>query len=90
MVVYTMSKAWHALLAAICLILLPAYVYTFGFAAHPFSHYSTNFFGVLVFALAFFNIQKKSQPVLWLTTFIALFASISDPWFLATYFLRYC
>jgi hypothetical protein len=57
------------------------------FAAHPFSHYSTNFFGILVFALAFFNIKKKSLPLTWLTTFIALFASISDPWFLATYFL---
>ena len=86
-VVYRMSNAWHALIAAICLILLPAYVYTFGFAAHPFSHYSTNFFGILVFALAFFNIKKKSLPLTWLTTFIALFASISDPWFLATYFL---
>jgi hypothetical protein len=26
-VVYRMSNAWHALIAAICLILLPAYVY---------------------------------------------------------------
>lgn len=86
-VVYAISKTWHALIAVLCLILLPAYVYTFGFAAHPFSHYSTNFFGILVFALAFFNMKKKSQPLTWLTTVIALFASISDPWFLATYFL---
>lgn len=86
-VVYAVSKTWHALIAVCCLILLPAYLYTFGFAAHPFSHYSTNFFGILVFALAFFNMKKKSRPLTLLTTFIALFASISDPWFLATYFL---
>ncbi|KAB8313813.1 hypothetical protein EH228_00155 [Erwinia endophytica] len=86
-VIYSINKSWASLIVLTSLLLFPAYVYTFGFAAHPFSHYSTNFFGVLTFGLAFCNLNKKSPLVAIICTIIAIFASASDPWFLATYFL---
>lgn len=87
LVIYTVEKSWFALIALLSLILFPAYVYTFGFAAHPFSHYSTNFFGVLTFALCFLNLKRNSTTLAVVCSLIALLASISDPWLLATYFL---
>lgn len=86
-VTYAVNKSRSSLLVLLGLVLLPSYVYTFGFAAHPFSHYSTNFFGTLVFCLAFININRKSLVLTILYSIISIFSSVSDPWFLATYFL---
>lgn len=86
-VIYHVNKGLSALFALVCLTLLPAYVYIYGFAAHPFSHYSTNFFGALTFALCFLNVKRKSLPLAFVYSIVALLSSVSDPWFLATYFL---
>ncbi|MCS3422865.1 hypothetical protein M2403_001465 [Rahnella sp. BIGb0603] len=81
------NKSKASFLAMSALIFLPAYVYTFGFIAHPFSHNSTNFFGIFTFALCFYNIKKSSTRITILYSLIALLSAVSDPWFLATYFL---
>ncbi|MEA9392435.1 hypothetical protein SJI19_18120 [Acerihabitans sp. TG2] len=81
------KKTYFSLISLACLILFPAYSYTFGFLAHPFSHNSTNFFGVVVFGLCFWNIEKKSIIITILYSFLAVLAAASDPWFLASYFL---
>lgn len=86
-ITYSINKSKTSLITLISLVSLPAYVYTFGFAAHPFSHYSTNFFGVLTLSLAFYNLNRKSLSLTAICTLIAVLASISDPWFQATYFL---
>lgn len=86
--IYSVNKSFLAsLLTLTSLAFLPAYIYTYGFAAHPFSHYSTNFFGALVFSLALLNLRKRSLHLTYLYSFIAILVSTSDPWFLATYFL---
>ncbi|AWP32597.1 hypothetical protein IB221_05020 [Pantoea sp. PNT01] len=86
-IAYAISKSRSSLLTLLSLVLLPSYVYTFGFAAHPFSHYSTNFFGVVAFSLAFINLKRKSLILTLTYSVISIFSSVSDPWFLATYFL---
>lgn len=86
-VINSTKKSWSSIFAPLCLILLPAYVYVYGFIAHPFSHYSTNFFGVLVFALSFYNMRRNSFFLAMICSILSLLAAVSDPWFLATYFL---
>ncbi|XBS70892.1 hypothetical protein ABK905_07435 [Acerihabitans sp. KWT182] len=81
------KKSKISFLAIVCLTLLPAYSYTFGFLAHAFSHNSTHFFGVVIFALIFWNIKKNSRVLAIIYSLLALLTSISDPWFLASYFL---
>ncbi|MEI2267168.1 hypothetical protein [Erwinia sp. CGal63] len=81
------TKSWHAVFILFSLIFLPAYLYTYGFVAHPFSHYSTNFFGVVCLALAVYNIKKNSTILAGVYSIIAVFSAVSDPWFSATYFL---
>jgi hypothetical protein len=80
-------KKFTFLFAPILIISLPAYCYIYGFIAHPFSHYSTNCFGVVVFALCFFNLKKQSIAICALYSVLSLLAAVSDPWFSATYFL---
>ncbi len=75
------------ILAPILIVCLPAYCYVSGFIAHPFSHYSTQFFGVLVFTLCFFNLQKRSTGMVLLYSLISILSAVSDPWFAATFFL---
>lgn len=84
---YTIKKSYTAIISMFCLTLLPAYSYNFGFLAHPFSHNSTNFFGVLVVGLCFWNLKKNSFPLAVVYSILALLPSLSDPWFLATFFL---
>ncbi|CAK9886367.1 MAG: hypothetical protein XXXJIFNMEKO3_02795 [Candidatus Erwinia impunctatus] len=86
-VMSSVQKKLPTLCVVLCLTLLPAHVYIFGYAAHPFSHYSTNFFGILVFALCFINLTRQSIPLACFTCILAMLASVSDPWFQATYFL---
>lgn len=85
--VYTTVNSWHAVFVLLCLIFFPAYLYTYGFVAHPFSHYSTNFFGAICFALAIYNLKKKSAALAGVYSIISVLAAVSDPWFSATYFL---
>jgi len=75
------------ILAPLLIVFLPAYCYISGFIAHPFSHYSTNFFGVLIFALCFYNLQKRSIAIVILYSLLSLLSAVSDPWFAATFFL---
>lgn len=84
---YSVRKSKISLIAIICLILFPAFSYTYGFLAHPFSHNSTHFFGVLIFALCLWNIKKNSFPLAIFYSLFSLLPAISDPWFQATYFL---
>ncbi|OON39730.1 hypothetical protein BTJ39_11870 [Izhakiella australiensis] len=81
------EKSYASLLALLTLTCLPAFVLTQGFAGHPFSHYSTNFFGVLALALAFYNLQRNALWIALLYSLLSFFASASDPWFLATFYL---
>lgn len=86
-ILYSITRTWHALLAILALVCLPAFVYTFGFVAHPFSHYSTNFFGAVCLALSLYNLKKNSVLLAVAYSIISLLAAVSDPWFSATYFL---
>jgi hypothetical protein len=81
------NRSHTFILAPILIVGLPAYCYISGFIAHPFSHYSTQFFGVLVFAISFFNLHKQSIPRVVLYSFISILSAVSDPWFAATFFL---
>ncbi|WP_380183605.1 hypothetical protein [Kalamiella sp. sgz302252] len=85
--VYFTVRSWHAVLALMCLLFLPAYLYTFGFVAHPFSHYSTNFFGAVCLGLSLINLKRNSSRLATVYSVISLLAAVSDPWFSATYFL---
>ncbi|WP_343553180.1 hypothetical protein [Pantoea sp.] len=76
-----------AFIAPMLIVLLPAYCYIYGFIAHPFSHYSTNFYGVVIFALSFYNLKKKSTAITALYSLLSLLTAVSDPWFSATWFL---
>lgn len=87
MVINSTNRSKSSAFILLALIFLPAYAYTFGFIAHPFSHNSTNFFGILAFALCFYNIKKNSIGLTILYSVIALLSAVSDPWSLATYFL---
>lgn len=86
-IVNVTNKKISFIFAPILIISLPAYCYIYGFIAHPFSHYSTNFFGIVVFALCFFNLKKQSTAICLLYSLLSLLAAVSDPWFAATYFL---
>lgn len=85
--IYTIKRSGIAFLATLCLILLPAYSYTFGFLAHPFSHNSTNFFGVVIVGLSLWNLKRNSLLFAIFYSILALLPAVSDPWFLASYFL---
>ncbi|PIJ50866.1 hypothetical protein BL250_06925 [Erwinia sp. OLTSP20] len=74
-------------LALLALTCLPAFVLREGFASHPFSHYSTSFFGVVALALVFYNLHRQALWIALLYSLLSFFASVADPWFLATYYL---
>lgn len=76
-----------AFISIIALTAIPAFNFTYGFIAHPFSHNSTNAFGFLCLIIAFFNIKYKSVTVALISSLVALMASISDPWFMASFFI---
>ncbi|TCL06840.1 hypothetical protein [Sodalis ligni] len=86
-VIHFIKKNWSTILIPLFLTVLSAYTYNYGFIAHPFSHYSTNFYGVLIFAISFYNYKKNSFLLAAICMLIALLVSVSDPWFLATFFL---
>ncbi|MDR3433030.1 MAG: hypothetical protein P4L95_14180 [Rouxiella aceris] len=86
-VIHNIKHSNSAWLAAACLTMLPAYSYVHGFLAHPFSHYSTHFFGVLVFTLCLYNLKKNSFGLAAIATLLSLLAAVSDPWFKVCYFL---
>lgn len=77
-------------LASIALVLClfcPAFSYTYGFLVHPFSHNSTNSLGLLCIYLALQAYQGRSLLITAISSLIAVMASVSDPWFLASYLL---
>ncbi|EOY5405590.1 glycosyltransferase [Cronobacter sakazakii] len=89
--VYGITKAitgseWSSASLILCL-LCPAFSYTYGFLVHPFSHNSTNALGLLCIYLALQSYQGRSLLITVLSSLIAIMASVSDPWFLASYLL---
>ena len=77
----------YSYLVVISLTLMPAYAYTFGFIAHPFSHYSTTAYGALCVAIMIANIGLRSYALVALISIISIFTGASDPWYLASFFL---
>lgn len=75
------------LCALILLSLMPAFSYTYGFVAHPFSHNSTNAFGFLCLLLSASNLKYKNYLFTVFISTIALLAGVSDPWFMASFFI---
>lgn len=69
------------------LVFLSSFSQTYGYIAHPFSHNSTNAYGVV--SLFFLYLLTKNAYILpsFFLCSIGLAAGISDPWFLAAYSL---
>lgn len=74
-------------LSILALTFLSAYSFVYGFVAHPFSHNSTNAYGFIALFIFIANIEKRSFIFSLILSTIMLFASIADPWFLASFFL---
>lgn len=86
----TMRKSFGytpAIFSLILLSLIPAFSYTFGFMSHPFSHNSTNAFGFLCLLLSLLNIKYKNIAFTVFISATALLSGVSDPWFMASYFI---
>ncbi|HHM0324784.1 hypothetical protein ACL6YL_08265 [Escherichia coli] len=79
------SNALYILVASLTFI--PMYTLTFGFAAHPFSHNSTNMFGMICVIISMNAISSRKLINTVMSGVISTISSISDPWFLASYFL---
>lgn len=75
------------LCSLILLSLIPAFSYTYGFMAHPFSHNSTNAYGFLCLLLSVLNLKHKSFIFTIFISTIALLSGVSDPWFMASFFI---
>lgn len=65
----------------------PMFTNTFGFASHPFSHNSTNMFGMLCVLISLNGICLEKKHLTITSGMLSTIASISDPWFLASYFI---
>lgn len=76
-----------AAISSLAITLLPAYTFTYGFAAHAFSHNSTNAFGVMAFIFALFSVHNRSITLMLASSFLCLLSSLSDPWFIASFYL---
>lgn len=78
---------YKALLALPLLAFISSFSYIFAFVGHPFSHNSTNFFGLLCFLLYVINLKKSSTICSLAISIVATLAAISDPWFIASFFI---
>lgn len=66
---------------------LGAYTWRHGLIAHPFSHNITNLYGLLC---CYIFMTNKSRSISYkdvLIGVLSIIASVSDPWFLASYYL---
>lgn len=86
-IVTAFLKKKYGAVAIILLTLIPAFGYNFGFVGHPFSHNSTNCFGLLCLLIVATSPGKISLFKTCCLAVIATFSSLSDPWFLAAYFI---
>lgn len=76
-----------AFMTALSLTAMNAFIYTYGFAAHPFSHYSTVFFGLIFVLLCLKSISGRSPFYTIFASVLGVLSSASDPWFAPTFFL---
>lgn len=86
-IVTAFLKKRYGAVAIILLTLIPAFGYKFGFIGHPFSHNSTNCFGLLCLLIIVTSVDKISVFRTCCLAILATLSSVSDPWFLAAYFI---
>ena len=86
-IVTAFLKKIYGAVAIVLLTLIPAFGYKFGFVGHPFSHNSTNCFGLLCLLILATSPGKISVFRACCVAIIATLSSLSDPWFLAAYFI---
>lgn len=86
-VAFRCSAGKYSVLVISALTLMPAYAYTFGFIAHPFSHYSTTAYGSLCVAIMIANVNVRHYALVAIVSIISILAGASDPWYLASFFL---
>lgn len=86
-IIRKMSGNMIAILSLLFLTFISPDLYRHGYLSHPFSHNSTNAYGFVVFLLYLLTFDKKNIFIPILCSFISLLSSVSDPWFLAAFFL---
>ncbi|ELY4577772.1 glycosyltransferase [Cronobacter sakazakii] len=74
-------------LSILIALLCPAFSYTYGFLVHPFSHNSTNAFGMFCVLLSLLAIKNNKVYFSIISGFLSVLAGVSDPWFYASYLL---
>ena len=87
-IAYIETKSSYSFLFSVIASALPYYSLTYGFAAHPFSHYSTNAFGLI--GVLFFILSCRhgyNIPMVILSCLIFILTSLSDPWCQAAFFM---
>lgn len=88
MLIVKRGFGYYSGIVALCLLtLMPAFGYTFGFMAHPFSHNSTNAFGIACLFILLINVNIKSFTLTLLVSVVSLLAAVSDPWYIASFFI---
>ena len=80
-------SAAGSLMALLCLTFIPAKLYINGFAAHPFSHNSTNAFGIIILAIYLKGIINRGIAWHILGAMLIVSSSVSDPWLLPAFAL---
>ncbi|CRY65249.1 Uncharacterised protein [Yersinia kristensenii] len=75
------------LIVIICLTFISPDLYQHGYLSHPFSHNSTNAYGFIVLALYVLSLKNNNIIIPIICSAVALMASVSDPWLLASFFL---
>lgn len=68
---------------------LSNYALNMGFVAHPFSHNTTNLYGLLCIYLYVLNAKYRSVIIDIFIYLLISIASISDPWLLAAFYLPF-
>lgn len=82
-----LNAKWSSLLIPTILLFSGYYSIAAGFLTYPVSHNSSLFFGILtlVFIIQYIKDEKKAWPIFIFA--LLTIASISDPWFFASYAL---
>ncbi|MDK9585758.1 hypothetical protein [Lelliottia wanjuensis] len=76
-----------AILLTFSIAFMPEIMYTHGFIAHPFAHYSTNAYGVLALLIFSININKRSVWLSIISAAIMFIAISSDMWVAPSYLI---
>lgn len=83
LIVRRISNGAYSILIMPALCSLPYFCYAIGFISHPFSHNTSNLYGLLLIYINI-NTNKRLYRSLF-SCVIILIAAVSDPWLMAAY-----